>query len=211
MTHPRTQRRIGRFAMKVVGVRYVTVTINSRRQEKALNALKGSGIHVKVNIVFIPGVNDAEIGEIVRFARERGVEIANIMPFIPTPGTYFERFPMVSREALARVRDEMTLLLPQMRHCAQCRADAVGNVLDERPVFVENGSVRELPASSPGARGADATAGASFRFAVASRSGCLVDLHFGHADELLIYDASDSSIRFMERRTVGNYCADKFR
>jgi hypothetical protein len=33
---------------------------------------------------------------------------------------------MVSREALTRIRNRMERILPQMRHCQQCRADAVG-------------------------------------------------------------------------------------
>ncbi|MBI5576745.1 MAG: radical SAM protein [Deltaproteobacteria bacterium] len=226
--------------MLEAGLRYVTVTINSRRaetarmlyswaddgeirhsgidaalfvlarQEEALDALRGTGIHVKVNIVYIPGVNDAEAGGIVRFAREKGAEIANIMPFIPTPGTFFGNFPMVSREALSIVREKMSGILPQMRHCAQCRADAVGNVLDERPLFVENGTVRELPHRAVASGGERDSRGESLRFAVASRSGFLVDLHFGHADEFLIYDAEGSAIRFMERRKVDKYCASRF-
>jgi MoaA/NifB/PqqE/SkfB family radical SAM enzyme len=225
--------------IRAVGVKYVTVTVNSRRldvartlyawaqegkrrlegtraaefvmarQEEALDVLKESRIRVKVNVVYIPGVNDAEIEPIVRFVKDKGVEIVNVMPFIPTPGTYFENFPMVGREALADVRRRMAAILPQMRHCAQCRADAVGNVLNERPVFVENGTVLPLPPPACAERDGDFTGGRTFRFAVASRGGYLVDLHFGHAEEMLIYDASGSSIRFTERRAVGRYCPGK--
>jgi nitrogenase cofactor biosynthesis protein NifB len=220
------------------GIRYVTVTINSRRietaktlypwaqdgdvylrgalaakfilhrQEEALEALRDSGIHVKVNTICIPGVNDGEIESIAKWVKEKGAAILNVMPFIPTPGTYFEKFPMVSRETLDGIRDRMSEILPQMRHCRQCRADAVGTVLDEKPVFFDGKSeIREMASTG---RADDAREGGdseTIRFAVASGTGYLVDLHFGHAREFLVYDATPSGIRFVERREVGKYCA----
>jgi MoaA/NifB/PqqE/SkfB family radical SAM enzyme len=217
-------------------VRYITVTINSRRlevarelyvwakdggvyfkgddaarlvlerQAEALAALRGLDVHLKINTIFIPGVNDGEIEGLTRWVAERGADIVNVMPFIPTPGTDFERFAMVSREALARVQNEMSRIVPMMRHCRQCRADAVGNVLDERPVFVENHAVRELPACSRKSEGRPEV-GPSVRFAVTSKTGFVVDQHFGHAGDLLVYDATETSITFVGRRPMAKYCA----
>ncbi|MBI5343013.1 MAG: hypothetical protein HZB63_06845, partial [Deltaproteobacteria bacterium] len=167
-------------------------------------------VHVKVNTICIPGVNDHEIEDIVRLVKGKGADMVNIMPFIPTPGTYFENFPMVSRETLRQVQERMAEILPTMRHCRQCRADAVGNVLNERPVFVEGDRVRELfPCARRNAGDGDGSE--AFRFAVASGNGYLVDLHFGHADDLLIYDATSSAVRFVERREVRKYCGGKER
>jgi nitrogenase cofactor biosynthesis protein NifB len=220
-------------------VRYITVTINTRKletartlypwaqdgdlylkgdlaarfilrsQDEALEALAGSGIHLKVNTICIPGVNDGEIESIAKYVKGKGADILNVMPFIPTPGTYFEKFPMVSREALDGIRDRMGEILPQMRHCRQCRADAVGTVLDEKRVFFDaKSAVREMAGGGHASGGATAAAGEeTIRFAVASGSGYVVDRHFGHADELLVYDASPSGIRFVERRNVEKYCA----
>ncbi len=225
--------------IREIGIRYITVTINTRkletartlypwaedgtiylkgdlaarfilhRQEEALEALQGTGIHVKINTICIPGVNDGEIESIARYVKSKGADILNVMPFIPTPGTYFEKFPMVSREALDGIRDRMGEILPQMRHCRQCRADAVGTVLNEKPVFFDaKDGVREMAAGGHASGGAFAAAGEeTVRFAVASGSGYVVDLHFGHADELLVYDASPSGIRFVERRNIEKYCS----
>ncbi|HEY3488925.1 MAG TPA: nitrogenase cofactor biosynthesis protein NifB [Candidatus Deferrimicrobiaceae bacterium] len=225
--------------IREIGIRYITVTINTRklstartlypwaqdgdvylkgdlaarfilnRQEEALEALKDSGIHIKVNTICIPGVNDGEIASIARYVRDKGADILNVMPFIPTPGTWFEKFPMVSREALDRIRDEMSEILPQMRHCRQCRADAVGTVLNEKPVFFDAGqTIREMPKAGHASEGASAATGEdTVRVAVASGNGYVVDLHFGHANELLIYDASPSGIRFVERRSIDKYCS----
>lgn len=225
--------------IREIGIRYITVTINTRkletartlypwaqdgdlylkgdlaarfilrRQEEALDALAGTGIHLKVNTICIPGVNDGEIESIANYVKGKGADILNVMPFIPTPGTYFEKFPMVSREALDGIRDRMGEILPQMRHCRQCRADAVGTVLDEKPVFFDaKEGPKEMEKGAHASGGATAAEGEeTIRFAVASGNGYVVDLHFGHADELLIYDASPSGIRFVERRNVEKYCA----
>jgi MoaA/NifB/PqqE/SkfB family radical SAM enzyme len=228
--------------LKAGDVRYITVTINTRRvqtartlyawasagnglflkgeaaaerllerQEQALDALKGQGFHVKINTICVPGVNDGEIESLAEWAKSKGADILNVMPFIPTPGTFFERFPMVSREALTRIRNQMEKILPQMKHCQQCRADAVGTVLNENPLpFTGKGPAASVPTPAPkcSPTGAVPLPGEEcFRFAVASGSGYTVDLHFGHAKELLIYSASRSGVRFLERREIGKYCS----
>ncbi len=225
--------------IKETGVKYITITINSRRveiartlyrwaedkevflkgaraakfilqkQEEALDALKGSGIYVKVNTVYIPGVNDIEIEDIVRFVKDKGAKIVNIMPFVPTPGTYFENFPMVSRKTLNQVQRKMSSILSQMRHCRQCRADAVGNVLNEKPVFMEKDNIRELFPGRDGQREEDLSGADVLRFALTSTNGYVIDQHFGHARDLLIYDVSATAVKFIERRPVGKYCLGK--
>jgi nitrogen fixation protein NifB len=49
-------------------------------------------------------------------------------------------------------------------------------------------------------------AGKKFKFAVTSRYGRLVDLHFGHADEFLIYEANGADIALVETRQTDSYC-----
>jgi predicted Fe-Mo cluster-binding NifX family protein len=44
------------------------------------------------------------------------------------------------------------------------------------------------------------------RFAVATKSGAVVDLHFGHASEFYIYESDAADTRFIETRKVGKYC-----
>lgn len=222
--------------IRETGVKYITVTINSRKidvartfyrwakdgdtflkgalaahyilekQEEALAALKEINIHLKVNSIFIPGVNDNEMKDIAEFAKKYGAEIHNIMPFIPTQGTYFENFPMVSRKTLSQVQKDMSTILPQMTHCRQCRADAVGNVIDEKPIFIEKDKIEEIRARGNNKNDKDNKENKVKRFAVASKNGYLVDQHFGHASEFLIYDASAGSVKFIERRQLGQYC-----
>jgi nitrogenase molybdenum-iron protein alpha/beta subunit/predicted Fe-Mo cluster-binding NifX family protein len=44
------------------------------------------------------------------------------------------------------------------------------------------------------------------RFAVASTTGAIVDLHFGHADKFYIYESDETTTRFVETRSVSKYC-----
>jgi predicted Fe-Mo cluster-binding NifX family protein len=44
------------------------------------------------------------------------------------------------------------------------------------------------------------------RFAVASKTGAIVDLHFGHADRFFIYESDETETRFIETRSVSKYC-----
>ena len=46
----------------------------------------------------------------------------------------------------------------------------------------------------------------NLRFAVFSKSGLLVDQHFGHATELYIYELKDGEAAYVEKRQVRKYC-----
>ncbi|MDD5761238.1 MAG: radical SAM protein [bacterium] len=223
-------------AIREIGVGYVTVTINTRRlktaealypwvrtgdgtllkgfeaashliarQEDALKALEGTGIVLKVNTICIPGVNDGEVEEIAEFAKRRGASMMNVMPFIPTPGTYFERFPMVSKKTLSAIQNRLSTILPMVRHCQQCRADAAGPVLDAIPVFPLDAAGIGAP-SCLARRAAGALPGRVAHIAVASAGGFLVDLHFGHVQDLLVYEVNENETSFVGRRPIEKYC-----
>jgi nitrogen fixation protein NifB len=81
---------------------------------------------VKVNCVYIPGVNDMQIPDIAKKASELGVYTFNVIPLIPqykfasvTPPT-----PAMKRQ----MQDECSKYIRQMRHCQRCRADAIGRL-----------------------------------------------------------------------------------
>ena len=44
------------------------------------------------------------------------------------------------------------------------------------------------------------------RFAVATKTGAIVDLHFGHAQEFYIYESDGEQVKFLEKRGVSRYC-----
>lgn len=88
--------------------------------EKAVD----KGITVKVNSVYIPGVNDGQMELIAKRIKELGVTIMNIMPLIPQAD--FAHLLPPTKEQLDEIRSSYAPIIKQMEHCRQCRADAVG-------------------------------------------------------------------------------------
>jgi len=84
----------------------------------------------KVNIVAVKGINLDHIKQIVQKVKNLGVTYTNIMPLIPVSGTIFENHEVLTNAELNELRNECSEILPQMRHCRQCRADAVGKLSD---------------------------------------------------------------------------------
>jgi nitrogen fixation protein NifB len=81
---------------------------------------------VKINTVYIPGINEKHIPEIAKKVGEMGVYTFNVIPLIAqykfadiTPPT-----PAMKR----KMQDECSKYVRQMRHCQRCRADAIGRL-----------------------------------------------------------------------------------
>merc|ERR1712117_304775 len=106
------------------------------KQMEGLEALKEADILCKVNSVLIPGINDHHIPEVNKVINEYGAFIHNIMPLISAPehGTHFgltgQRGP--TNAELKKVQDQCAGNMKIMRHCRQCRADAVGLLGEDR-------------------------------------------------------------------------------
>jgi len=96
------------------------------RQMEAIAALRAGRIAVKVNTVLIPGVNEGEIESIARRVSVLGADLMNVIPVIAVPGTPLYGAPPVSPSVLRKLRRAAEKYIPQMRHCARCRADAAG-------------------------------------------------------------------------------------
>ncbi|WP_456395346.1 radical SAM protein [Desulfurobacterium sp.] len=179
-----------------VGVKYVTVTVNAvvpeiakkvysfllkgrrvlRGEEMAetivssqlsgIKKLSSLGISVKVNTVYIPGINNSHVADVALKVFEHGATIFNLIPFIPVKGSLFwnsglRKAPESSE--IAEIREKlrsMGVLL--LEGCGRCRADAAGIIGDRR---------RECPF-----------------IAVASSNGKEVDFHFGSLKRVLLFD-----------------------
>ncbi len=151
------------------------------------------GAVCKVNTVAVQGVNDAHVPEIAKRLAGLGVSIHNVMPMIPVRGAAFEKLPQISHGELQQLQKECARYVPQMYHCRQCRADAIGTL--ENDVSIEyRGCDRETPEAK------------TRRFAVASGTGDLVDRHFGHVEEFYIYESDGATAQLLEKRPVKQYC-----
>jgi len=172
-----------------------------KNQLEGIAYLVAHGILVKINIVMVKGINDHHIPVVVKKMKELGVFITNIMPLIPAPGSAFEQFPQTSMKDINAMRDLCELDVQQMRHCKQCRADAIGLLGNDRSNEFRMTKPVPTPAVQPG------TENKQYKIAVTSKHGKLVDQHFGHATELLIYQGKGKDFQLLETRKTAQYCS----
>jgi nitrogen fixation protein NifB len=104
-------------------------------QWKGLQSAIEAGLITKVNAVFIPGVNDAEIPLIAERAGKLGADIMNIMPLIPQ--AEFADLKRPSHAEITRMREACRPFIKQMTHCKQCRADACGILGEDKDMELE--------------------------------------------------------------------------
>jgi nitrogen fixation protein NifB len=104
-------------------------------QWRGLEMAIDAGLIVKVNTVFIPGVNDHEIPLIAERAGKLGVDLMNILPLIPQ--AEFAHMTRPSHAEINRLREQCRPFIKQMTHCKQCRADACGILGEDKDMELE--------------------------------------------------------------------------
>jgi nitrogen fixation protein NifB len=201
------------------------------RQMQGLEALTAKGILVKVNSVLIPGVNEAHLTEVNAAVRSRGAFLHNIMPLISDPahGTFFglngQRGP--SPAELRAVQDRLGESARLMRHCRQCRADAVGLLGEDRgaeftlqklaakPFDPEQREIylsvveqerSDRRKAKEMAQTVQTGAETPVLVAIASKGGGRINLHFGQATEFQVYEVTSAGARFIGHRRTDRYC-----
>ena len=165
------------------------------RQMEALVRLKARGITVKVNTIIMPGINDDHIPEVAKKVTALGADIMNLMPLVPVKGAAFEELPPPDTMTTARLRLQCGQLLPQMTHCARCRADAVGYV-GENMTTEQHDALVHYANSSLNPAENDMRP----HVAVATMEGALVNQHLGEAERFVVYEQEAGSFRLKEIR-----------
>jgi MoaA/NifB/PqqE/SkfB family radical SAM enzyme len=174
-----------------------------QNQIEGIKKAAGLGIRCKVNIVMLKGLNDGEIPLIVEKVWDLGVSISNIMQLIPVKRSLFQDMPLISAAQIDLLRKKCETILPQMYHCKQCRADAFGTLQkDMTHTFIEC-AVENKKTGTPKIE----TQNDRLKFAVSSRDGSVVDLHFGHTKVFFIYEYENGEVTLKEKRNVENYCS----
>ncbi|MFC5301606.1 nitrogenase cofactor biosynthesis protein NifB [Azospira restricta] len=200
------------------------------QQQRGLEMLVARGILVKVNSVLIPGVNDTHLPAVSRAVKAKGAFLHNVMPLIAEAehGTWYgltgQRGP--SAAELQALQDECAGDMAMMRHCRQCRADAVGLLGEDRGAefTLDKVAALEIDYAAAMARRQEVhaaligqmeaarapapalpAAGRPVLMAVAAKNG-VVGEHFGHAREFLVYEASPQGVRFIGHRLAELYC-----
>ncbi|MCL2712852.1 MAG: nitrogenase cofactor biosynthesis protein NifB [Methanomassiliicoccaceae archaeon] len=207
------------------GVRFVTVTMNSydpdiskkiydlviwngakltgkgaserllRNQLSGIKKCIDLGMLVKVNIVLIPGVNDAHIPDLVKFVKTMNVYIVNILPLIPVEGTKFSELRAPTPEERKHLMNICSDSVKMMRHCRQCRADAVGSLDNDRSnEFIRTGACGS--GCGPLYANEDTMNAEKdhVRIAVASDDGITINGGFGNASSFRTYIITDNNI-----------------
>ena len=208
------------------------------QQMKGLEMLTARGVLTKINSVLIPGINDEHLIEVNREVKKRGAFLHNIMPLISEPehGTFFgltgQRGP--SAQELKAVQDSCMGGANLMRHCRQCRADAVGLLgedrseeftldriadmeivydLEKRRAYQERVEAErqaqhqaKVDALSESLDRGLVNEGIKVLVAVATEGHGKVNQHFGHATEFQIYEVSSTQAAFVGHRRVDLYC-----
>jgi len=81
---------------------------------------------VKINTVYVPGINEDHIPEIAKKVGEMGVYNFNLIPLIAQ--YKFADITPPTPEMKVKMQDECEKYVRQMRHCQRCRADAIGRL-----------------------------------------------------------------------------------
>lgn len=210
------------------------------QQQKGLEMLVAKGILVKVNSVMIPGVNDKHLAEVSKIVKSKGAFLHNVMPLIAEAehGTFYgvmgQRGP--TPDELMELQDACSGDMNMMRHCRQCRADAVGMLGEDRgdeftldkieemeidyqaamekrkvihqAIEAEMNSKREAKSATLAKQVAEEKLTTRpVLMAVATSGQGVINVHFGHAKEFLIYEASPDGVRFISHRKTELYCS----
>ena len=209
--------------------------ILSEHQLRGLEMLTERGILCKVNSVMIPGINDDHLVEVNKAVKSRGAFLHNIMPLISAPehGTVFglngQRGP--TAQELKALQDRCEGEMNMMRHCRQCRADAVGLLGEDRSAefttekimamdvqydaesrkayqdMVEKERQAVVDAKSEELQNlAGEESDIKLLVAVATKGSGRVNEHFGHAKEFQVYELSTAGAKFVGHRRVDLYC-----
>jgi nitrogen fixation protein NifB len=184
----------------------------------------------------IPGVNDDHLVEVNKAVKGRGAFLHNIMPLISAAehGTVFgltgQRGP--TAQELKKLQDRCEGEMNMMRHCRQCRADAVGLLGEDRSAEFTTEKIMQMDVNydletrkayqAKVEEERNAVAGAKadelqilsgeesnikILVAVATKGSGRINEHFGHATEFQIYELSTGKgAHFIGHRRVDLYC-----
>lgn len=176
------------------------------KQLEAVQGLKEKGIIVKINTIILPGINDHHAEAIAEKMAGLGADLHNCIAYYPSKGSNLADLEEPSKKMLKAVREKTGAHLPQMLHCARCRADAVGKLGEQedadlmgnligQSLIKENTAQDKTPEKMP--------EDTEPRFAaVATREGVLVNQHLGEAEQLNVYDLSMDIPVLVDKRTL---------
>jgi nitrogen fixation protein NifB len=150
-------------------------------QTEAVAKLAQANITTKINTIVMPGINQDHIIDIAKWAEGNGASIMNVIPVYPVKEAVFQDMKPPTKDTMDMILSEVEQILPLMRHCTRCRADAAGLLscgtskeTQDLLAAITNKSAENKP-----------------YVAVASREGALVNQHLGEADAFFVYEQDE--------------------
>lgn len=132
--------------LQALGVDTVTITINTRNLKTAkkiygeresayiesllenqsigARMVAQSQMLLKINMVYMPGINEDEVRDMALFCQNIGADFMNIMPLIPQK--HLAHLPAPTPEEIENAQVLAGCFVEQLTGCSQCRADACG-------------------------------------------------------------------------------------
>lgn len=156
-------------------------------QAKTVAALKKAGVTVKINTTVYPGYNAGHVEEIASAMASLGADIMAVVPYRPTAGV--EDGPAAAgTELMSAVIDRVSRHMELMPSWEECGEGLVGITRPDKadPVSTIPRPTKERP-----------------NVAVVSSTGMDVDLHLGHARQILVYGPREDGLAcLLETRKV---------
>lgn len=205
-----------------------------RGVKKALS----KGILIKANSVLIPNINERDLVELSKELKKMGVFLHNIMPLLSKPefGTKFgfDGVKSATDRELEEVQKECGVDMNLMKHCRQCRADAVGLIGEDRSEEFTKERFKDVEVATLKSQyniraredfhqkieefrgylakanevAKDSLGDRVIKVGVTSSADGVINEHFGSAKEFLIYEAGESGVNFLGSRAIENpYCS----
>jgi nitrogen fixation protein NifB len=138
-------------------------------------------------------VNSDHIPAVAKKVKELGAYIVNILPMIPVPGTPFAKMRAPTPNERKALQDICEPKIKQMRHCRQCRADAVGLLDEDRSAeFAHFTCGEETKEGGPIA--IEIEGKTKHKVAVASSDGRNVDLGYGQTERFYAFLVEEGNI-----------------
>ena len=172
-----------------LGVTHVTVTIN------AIDPKIGAKIYKEINFNGSKLVGEEGAALLLKHQLEGLTYLAsreivckvNIVMIKGLNDHHIEEVVKKVKECkeLNELRKKCEVDLKQMYHCKQCRADAIGTLANDVSTDFRKKSCSGCKSEAPNYNSK------SYTFAIASKSGILIDEHFGHVEEFYIYQWKD--------------------
>lgn len=163
-----------------------------KEQLACIEKLKEKGLVVKINSILIPGINEDHILEVANKMAELKVDLFNCIPLLPTEETGFADLAEPGKEQIHAIRTEAEKILPQMKHCQRCRADAVGLLGKDNQSCLS--TLQTIAFASP-----KIEEGKPY-VAVGTHEGLMVNRHLGDSDFFQVFQKTDTGYETVGKR-----------